>query len=140
MLGSSDDDEVLVAARALVKELESTGEDLNAMVQAWEHRRPPRPARPSRPPRPKPKPFDFTPVKTAVDLFVAGKSQVKLGEVRKAALNMLAEVHGFEAARDTMQLDVITPYIRARLRQLGFQPSPSARTWSFWGKATNVRT
>jgi hypothetical protein len=139
MLGSSNDDEVLVAARALVKELASTGEDLNAVAQAWEHRQPPRPPRPSRPSRPKSKPFDFTPIETVVDFFVAGKSEVRLGEVRKAVLHMLAERHGFEEARDRKQLDVITPYIRARLRRLGFQPSSSG-TWLFSGKATSFPT
>jgi hypothetical protein len=114
MLGSPNDNEVLAAARALVIEMEGIG-GLNSLAKAWERRVP------LQPPKPIPKPFDFTKVDTAIELFVAGKTEVKFGEVRRAVLQMVAETHALEEARDTNQLNAITPYIRARLWNLGFR-------------------
>jgi hypothetical protein len=114
MLGSSDDNEVLAAARSLVAEMEGIG-GLNSLAKAWDRQVP------FQPPKPIPKPFDFTTVDTAIELFVAGKTQVRFGEVRKAVLRMLAEAHALEEARDTNQLNAITPYIRSRLWNLGFK-------------------
>jgi hypothetical protein len=119
MLGSPNDNEVLAAARALVKEMEGIG-GLKALAKLWERQVP------LQRPKPKTKPFDFTKIETAVELFVAGKTQVRIGEVRKAVLQMVAEVRAPEEARDTNQLNVVR-YIRARLRHLGFKVSPPTK-------------
>src|SRR6516165_6472147 len=75
MLGSPNDNEVLAAARALVKEMEGIG-GLNALATLWERRVP------LQPPKLIPKPLDLTKVDTAIKFFVAGKIKVRLGEVR----------------------------------------------------------
>ena len=48
---------------------------------------------------------------------------MRLGEVRKVVLQQLAEVRALEDASDTNHLNAVTPYIRARLRNLGFKSS-----------------
>jgi hypothetical protein len=114
MLGSPNDHEALAAARALVKEMEGIG-GLNALAKLWERQVP------LQPPKLVSKLFDVTKVDTAIELFVAGKTQVRFGEVRNAVLQMLAGLHALQEARDTNQLNAITSYIRTRLWNLGFK-------------------
>jgi hypothetical protein len=115
LLGSPNDDQVLAAARTLVKEMEGIG-GLNALAKLWEGRIPLQ-----RPAKPRPKAFDFTKVDAAIELFVAEKTEVRLGEVRKVVLEQLAEVRALKDAGDADHLNAVTPYIRARLRNLGFK-------------------
>jgi hypothetical protein len=85
MLGSPNDNEVLAAARALVKEMEGIG-GLNALAKVWERKVP------LQPPKPKPEPFDFTKVDIAIELFVAGKTDT-LADVLKALDTVNKNIH-----------------------------------------------
>jgi hypothetical protein len=111
MLGSSSDNEVLTAARALAPHLED-------LAQAWEKAQTERPT-------PKPvKPFDYSKVETAVTLYAQDKTQLTMNKLIRAIQEMVAEL------REPYDKDTVNRYIAARLRTLGFKPSSSGLSYS----------
>jgi len=116
MLASSNDNEALTAVRALIKELASNGEHLEALARVWES------AQAQRPTQPK-KPFDYTKIETAVTLYAEGKDTVFMNKTIRAVREMVAG----SSETDTR---MVSRYITARLRALGFKPSQSGLTYS----------
>src|SRR5262245_47515499 len=103
MLGSSNDNEALGAARALVRELTDNGAHLDDLAKAWEK------AEAQRPPPQETKPFDYSKVETAVTLYAQDKAQVSMNKIIKAVGEMVT---------DTPSDDLVVRYITARLRTL----------------------
>jgi hypothetical protein len=118
-LASSVDNEVLMAARALVRELSQNGASVHDLAQAWEEHQARRPA-----PQQQTKPFDYSKVTTAVTLYCQGKTNVSINKLYRAVEEMVSDL-----PPDGMELTV-TRYMFAQLRELGFSPSRSAKTWS----------
>jgi hypothetical protein len=123
LLGSPNDSEVLTTAKALVSEMEGIG-GLDALAKLWEQQS-------VSLQRPKPKPFDFSKVAPAVELFTTDKNEVTINDVLKAVKQTVAEVRALEEApnRDE-QLFAVSRYVCARLQRLGFRASSSGMTWS----------
>jgi hypothetical protein len=118
-LALSTDEEVLMAARALVSELARNGASVDDLAKAWDEHQAQRPA-----PPPQARPVDYSKVTTAVTLYAKNKTKVNMNKILRAVQEMVHDV-----PQDGMDMTV-TRYIFARLRELGFTPSNSSITWS----------
>jgi hypothetical protein len=120
MLGSPNDNEALEAARALVREMANNGLHLDDLAQAWEK------AQARRPTPQKSKSLDYEKITTATTLYAQDKNKVDINKAIRAVREMVAELR--EPYDDPEHL--ISRYIIARLRALGFKSSSSGLTYS----------
>lgn|SRR5215831_10279184 len=116
MLSSPNDNEVLQAARALVRELANHNAHLDDLAKTWEE------AEARQLPPHKTKAFDFSKVETAVTLYAQDKTRVTMNKTIRAVKEMIADV--------PHDHDLINRYIIARLFALGFTPSSSGASFS----------
>ena len=120
-LDSSNDHEVLSAARKLVGDLKTNGSDLrvlaDAMGAAWEKEQKAKPA--------PPKPIDYPAVEAAVTRYAADRTTVKLHLMWKA---LVAEVPVLGDGAAVQAGDVVR-YVFGCLRRLGFKGSSSGKSW-----------
>jgi uncharacterized small protein (DUF1192 family) len=117
-LDSPNDNEALLAARKLVRELKANGSDIRTLAAAleteWEKQQK---AKPAPPPS-----IDFSEVEAAVKSYAADRTTVRFNLMWKA---LVAEVPALGVSRGTNT----TRYIMGCLRRLGFAGSSSGRTW-----------
>jgi hypothetical protein len=117
-LDSPNDNEALLAARKLVRELKAIGSDLRTLAAAleteWEKQQKAKPAPPP--------PIDFSEVEAAVKRYAADRTTVNFNRMWRA---LKAEVPALDVHRGRN----VAHYLMGCLRRLGFAGSSSNLTW-----------
>jgi hypothetical protein len=117
-LDSPNDNEVLLAAQKLVRELKANGSDLRTLAAAleteWEKQQKAKPAPPP--------PIDFSEVEAAIKRYAADRTTVNFNRMWKA---LKAEMPALDAYRGAE----VPRYMQRCLQHLGFAGSSSGLTW-----------
>ena len=120
-LDSPNDNEVLLAAQKLVRELKANGSDLRTLAAAlgteWEKQQKAKPAPPP--------PINYSEVEAAVTRYAADRTTVNLNRMWKALKVEVPALNADHRDRGT----TVAHHLMGCLSRLGFAGSSSGRTW-----------